>query len=179
MVLAPVSGAVRLMQVRAVDGSYPFYGTVSTEPAGHWTGGIGPGEVLVDPAALTQLDTEVGDTLVVGGVRLVIAATVSDLPTDLGFDFAIGPKVYLSQAAMTRAELLGAGSLARYEVFLRMPDRDDRGALRDRYSQVFSATRVRYTTARQQAQDLSNGVRFLGRFLALVGLGALLSLIHI
>ena len=33
MVLAPVSGAVRLMQVRAVDGSYPFYGTVSTEPA--------------------------------------------------------------------------------------------------------------------------------------------------
>ena len=174
MVLAPVSGAVRLMQVRAVDGSYPFYGTVSTEPAGHWTGGIGPGEVLVDPAALTQLDTEVGDTLVVGGVRLVIAATVSDVPTDLGFDFAIGPKVYLSQEAMTRAELLGAGSLARYEVFLRMPDRDDRGALRDRYSQVFSATRVRYTTARQQAQDLSNGVRFLGRFLALVGLGALL-----
>ena len=174
MVLATASGTVRLMQVRAVDGGYPFYGGVSTEPSGRWTGGIGPGDVLVDPAVLTQLDTQVGDTLVVGGARLVIAATVTDLPTDLGFDFAIGPRVYLSQESMARADLLGFGSLARYEVFLRLPEQDDRIALQERYGGVFSATRVRYMTARQQAQNLSNGVRFLGRFLALVGLGALL-----
>ena len=174
MVLAPVSGTVRLMQVRAVSGGYPFYGAVSTEPAGRWTGGIGPGEVLVDPAVLTQLDTRVGDTLVVGRARLVIAATVADLPTDLGFNFAIGPRVYLSQEAMTRAGLLGFASLARYEVFLRLPERDDRFALRERYGDLFSATQVRYTTAEEQAQSLSNGIRFLGRFLALVGLAALL-----
>ena len=174
MVFAPGSGTVHLMQVRAVDGGYPFYGAVSTEPAGRWTGGIGLGEVLVDPAVLTQLDTRVGDTLVVGRARLVIAATVADLPTDLGFNFVIGPRIYLSQEAMIRAELLGFGSLARYEVFLRLPERDDRFALRERYGDVFSATRVRYTVAEEQAQSLSNGIRFLGRYLALVGLAALL-----
>ncbi len=55
-----------------------------------------------------------------------------------------------------------------------MPEAGDRQAVRDRYDSIFDAARVRFTTAEQQAQSLSNGVRFLGRFLALVGLGALL-----
>lgn len=174
MVLAPASGVVRLLQVRAVDPGYPFYGDVSTEPAFRWSEGIGAGQVVVDPAVLTQLDTRLGDTLVVGGARLVIAATVEDLPTDLGFDFAIGPRVYVSHGALTSAGLLAFGSLARYEVFLRLPEAEDRAAVRERYGDVFSDTQVRYTLAEEQAQSLSNGVRFLGRFLALVGLGALL-----
>jgi putative ABC transport system permease protein len=174
MVLAPVSGAIRLMQVRVVERGYPFYGSVSTDPIGRWAGGIGAGEFVVDPAVLTQLGTQVGDTLVVGGARLVIAATVADLPTDLGFNLAVGPRVYLSQESMVQAGLLGVGSLARYEVFLRLPEPADRLALRERYRDLFSATQVGYTLAEEQAQRLSNGVRFVGNFLALVGLAALL-----
>jgi putative ABC transport system permease protein len=75
---------------------------------------------------------------------------------------------------MEAAGLLGFGSLARYEVFLRLPERDDRTAIGDRYRTVLEATQVRYTLAEEQARQLSNGVRFLGRFLALVGLAALL-----
>ncbi len=174
MILAPSSNVVRLLQVRAVDGGYPFYGEVNTTPAGRWTGGIGPGEILVDPAVLTQLSVSVGDTLVVGRARLVITASVDDLPTDLGFQTAVGPRVYLSQETLEAAGLLGFGSLARYEVYLRIPDLADREAIRDRYEDVLGATQVRYSLAEEQAQSLSNGVRFLGRFLALVGLGSLL-----
>lgn len=174
MVLAPVSGDVRLLQVQAVDGAYPFYGEVDTEPAGAWGSQVREDVVLVDPAVLTQLRVKVGDTLVVGRARLPVRATVDDVPTDLGFQTAAGPRVYVSQATLDRAKLLGVGSLARYEAFLRMPDREARDALRQRYDSVFTATQVGYTLAEEQAQDLSNGVRFLGRFLALVGLGALL-----
>ena len=174
MVLAARSQSVRLLQVRAVDGGFPFYGDVHTVPEGMWRGSIRDDEVFVDPAVLTQLDTEIGDTLVIGRARLAITAAIIDVPTDLGFQTAIGPRVYLSQDAMARAELLGFGSLARYEIFLRLPDLDDRGALRDRYGEVFSEAQVGYTLAEEQAQSLSNGIRFLGRFLALVGLGALL-----
>jgi len=174
MVLAPASNSVRLLQVRALDGGFPFYGAVSTEPEGLWTGNPAPGTVLVDPAVLTQLDTRIGDSLVIGRARLEIVATVSDLPTDLGFQTAIGPRVYVSTESMAQAELLGFGSLARYEAYLRLPDREARDDLRERYADVFEATRLGYTLAEEQAQSLSNGVRFLGRFLALVGLGALL-----
>jgi putative ABC transport system permease protein len=174
MVFAPSSDLVRLLQVRALDEGYPFYGDVTTRPEGRWGEHLRAGRVLVDPAVLTQLAVDVGDTLVVGLSRLEIAATVDDLPTDLAYQTAIGPRVHVSQATLEESGLLVQGSLARYEAFLRLPDIGERRAVRDRYEPLFDAADVDYDLAEEQAQSLSNGVRFLGRFLGLVGLGALL-----
>jgi putative ABC transport system permease protein len=174
MVFAPSSDLVRLMQVRGMDEGYPYYGEVTTSPRGRWGAHLEPGRVLVDPAVLVQLSVEVGDTLVVGRERLEIAGTVDDLPTDLAYQTAIGPRVHISQATLEASELLGVGSLARYEAFLRLPDIRERRQLRERYDSLFDAADVDYDLAEEQAQSLSNGIRFLGRFLALVGLGALL-----
>jgi putative ABC transport system permease protein len=174
MVLAPASGAVRLLQVQANDGAYPYYGAVNTQPQGLWGRHLSGDGLLADPAVLTQLGVSIGDSLVVGRARLELLGTVDDLPTDLGFQTAAGPRVFVSQATLDAAGLLGVGSLARYQLFIQLPDREERVALRERYDSVFSATQVRYTLAEEQAQRLSNSIRFLGEFLALVGLGALL-----
>ncbi|MDZ7779638.1 MAG: FtsX-like permease family protein [Gemmatimonadota bacterium] len=174
MVMAPTSGIVRLMQVRALDPGYPFYGTVRTVPDGRWGAHLEAGRVLVDPAVLVQLQAAVGDTIEVGRERLEIAGTVDDLPTDLGFQTALGPRIHLSHGTLEEADLLGFGSLARYELYFELPERSERSAFDDRYDEVFSQGRLRFTLAEQQARSLSNGVRFLARFLGLVGLGALL-----
>ena len=174
MVLAPGSGAVRLLQVRAIDPGFPFYGAVTTSPGGLWGAHLEPGKALVDPAVLTQLGIAVGDTIAVGRARLEVVATVDDLPTDLGFQTAIGPRVHVSQGTLEASGLIGFGSLARYQVFLRLPDEAQRGAIRDRYGGVLREASVSYRTAEQEARDIANGVRFLGRFLSLVGLAALL-----
>ena len=174
MVYAPSSDLVRLMQVRGIDVGYPYYGDVSTSPAGIWGAHLEPGRVLVDPAVLIQLSVEVGDTIVVGRTPLEIAGTVDDLPTDLAYQTAIGPRIHISQETLEASELLGVGSLARYEAFLRLPDIGERREVRERYDSIFDAADVDYDLAEEQARSLSNGIRFLGRFLALVGLGALL-----
>lgn len=174
MVLAPSSDQVRLLQVRAIDEGYPYYGDVTTQPPGVWGEHLDEGKVLVDPAVLIQLGVEVGDTLVVGRERLEIAGTVDDLPTDLAYQTAIGPRIHLSPETLGLSELLTVGSLARYEAFLRMPDEGTRRGFEEQYDSIFRADNVSFSLAEQQAQSLSNGVRFLGRFLALVGLGALL-----
>jgi putative ABC transport system permease protein len=174
MVFAPTSNLVRLMQVRGIDAGYPYYGEVITSPSGRWGAHLEPGRVLVDPAVLVQLSVQVGDTLVVGRSRLEIAGTVDDLPTDLAYQTAIGPRIHISQATLEASELLGVGSLARYEAFVRMPDLRERRGIEERYDSIFDAADVDWDLAESQAQSLSNGIRFLGRFLALVGLGALL-----
>lgn len=174
MVFAPASGAVRLLQVRGLEEGYPYYGAVRTRPQGVWGAHLEAGKALVDPAVLTQLSVDVGDTLVVGRARVEIAGTVDDLPTDVAYQTAIGPRVHVSQATLAESDLLVAGSLARYEAYLHIPDLAERRALRARYDSILSAARVRYSLAEEQAQSLSNGVRFLGRFLGLIGLGALL-----
>jgi putative ABC transport system permease protein len=174
MVLAVPSDVVRLMQVRAIDPGYPFYGSVRTTPDGLWGAHLEPGQALVDPAVLPQLEAEIGDTILVGQAALRIVGTVDDLPTDLGFQTAVGPRIHISHQAMDEAQLLGFGSLARYEIFFVLPAAGERSAFDDRYEEQFSEARLRFTLAEQQARSLSRGVGFLARFLALVGLGALL-----
>jgi len=174
MVYAPTSDVVRLFQVRALGAGYPFFGEVRTRPEGRWGAHLESGRTLVDPAVLSQMGVAVGDTLIVGRERLEIAASVDDLPTDVGFQAAIGPRIHISQETLERADLLGFGSLARYEAYLRLPDAGERRGLRDSRGETFETAGVRYQLAEEQARSLSNGVRFLGRFLALVGLGALL-----
>lgn len=174
MVLAPGSGSVRLLQVRAIDQGYPFYGDVTTSPPGLWGVHLETGRALVDPAVLTQLGVEIGDSITVGRANLEVSGTVDDLPTDVAFQTAIGPRVHVSQTTLDASELVGFGSLARYQVFIRLQDEGERQAIRDRYGDMLREARVSYRTAEQQARDISNGVRFLGRFLSLVGLAALL-----
>jgi putative ABC transport system permease protein len=174
MVLAPSSGAVRLLQVQAGDEGFPYYGEVRTSPPDLWGQHLVGDGVLADPAVLTQLVVQPGDTLVVGQARLKLLGTVEDMPTDLGFQTAAGPRVFVSQATLESAGLLGTGSISRHQVFLRLPDRGAREALRERYGEVFRTAQLRYTLAEEQADDLANGIRFLGEFLGLVGLGALL-----
>lgn len=174
MILAPSTGSVRLLQVRGIDPGYPYYGAVVTNPEGAWGQHLEPGQVLVDPAVLTQFGVDIGDSLTVGTLSVRIAGTVDDLPTDVAFQTAIGPRVHMSQETLEAAELIGFGSLARYEVFLQLPDQEERSAIPNRYGDLFQTFDISFRTAEEQAQSLSNGVRFLGRFLALVGLAALL-----
>lgn len=173
MVLAPRSGGVRLLQVQGMDPGYPFYGEVETRPGGAWPLS-GEGETLVDAAVLTQLGADVGDELQVGATRLRIVGVVENLPTDLGYQTAVGPRVYVRREVLEAAGLMAFGSLARHQAFLRIDDDDALSALRDRYEDLLDEADVGFTLAEEQAQSLSNGIRFLGRFLALVGLGALL-----
>lgn len=173
MILAPANGNVRLFQVRAVDGDWPFYGEIRTVPAGLWDG-WGDGEVIVDPAVLTQLGVVPGDTLRVGEQEFTVAGTVENAPTELGFQTAIGPRVYLRPEQLQATEIMGFGSLARYETFLLVPEPTDRQLIETRYLDTFREGQVRFETAEESADDITDAVGFLGRYLGLVGLGALL-----
>ncbi|MDT8340468.1 MAG: FtsX-like permease family protein [Longimicrobiales bacterium] len=173
MVLAPANGNVRLLQVRGVEGGWPFYGAVRTTAGGAW-GGWREGEVMVDPAVLTQLQVAPGDSLRLGERSFRIAGAVEGLPTELGFQTAVGPRVFLAMADLDATGILGFGSLAQHEIFLRLPEAADRVELEARYRDRFRATQTRFDTAQEEAADLTDAVAFLGRYIGLVGLAALL-----
>lgn len=174
MVRAPAADRVRLLQVRGIGGAWPFYGEPATRPEGSWGRHLESGRVLVDPAALTQLGVGVGDTLVVGEAAFAIVGTVQDVPTDLGFQAALGPRVWMSEEDVEEAGLLGFGSLARYETFLALPDPGAAERLEERTRPTRQAVGASFTTAQEQADDLTRAAEVLGRFLGLVGLGGLL-----
>ncbi|MGH7658699.1 MAG: ABC transporter permease, partial [Gemmatimonadales bacterium] len=63
MAYVPRTAGTRLVEVTAIEGGYPWYGKVLTEPEGAWSIVAGSGSVLVDPTLLTALQARVGDTL--------------------------------------------------------------------------------------------------------------------
>lgn len=174
MALAEPSEVARLMQLRAVDAGFPFYGAVETEPQGAWPPVAGRREVLVDEPVLLQLDAAIGDSLLLGDTRFRIVATVAGLPTDVGIQAAVGPRIYIAHDDLELTGLTGFGSLANYQTYLRLPETMDADAIDEAYRPTLREASTRSTTAREQAEDLTEGIQILSRFLGLVGLSALL-----
>jgi putative ABC transport system permease protein len=174
MVLAPSSGLVRLLQVRGVTGGWPLYGGVVAVPEGAWGRHMEAGKALVDAAVLTQLGMVVGDSLVIGTRTVEVVGVVRDLPTDVGFATAIGPRVYVASEVVENSGIMGFGSMARYTRFFVVPEASDRETIRTRYESVLEATSVTLRTAEEQAEDLTESIGYLAEFLSLVGLAALL-----
>lgn len=174
MALALPSGATRLVEVRAVEGGFPYYGKMETDPPAAWGALAGGRHAVVDPALLIQLRAAVGDTLAIGEARFQITGTVTQSPGDVALRSAIGPRVYLPAAFLEETRLLRTGSLARYLAFLKFDPPALVQRFLNRYHQLLRAHEVGYDTVSEREQELTDSLDALGRYLGLVGLAALL-----
>ncbi len=176
MAYAEGSTSARLAQVLALEHGYPFYGEVQTDPPGEWAR-LAEGDgahALVDEALLIALDARIGDTLAIGEARFRIRAAVRNFPGDIGVRTALGPRVFIPFRATAATGLLGFGSRARYEAFLRVPERVDLQRLVERHRPPLAAERVSLRTLAEDQRRISENLDRLGRYLGLVGLVALL-----
>ena len=176
MGLVPRSGNTRLVQVRAVTSNYPFYGAITTDPAGAWPRLHRGKHAVVDPALLISLDAQIGDSLMLGTARFLIVATIRSVPGDLGVSAAIGPRVYIPHDHLDETGLLVQGSRAEYDALLKMPPGLTAAQFAGRFNRRFSTDtpRVRLETVAENEYDLTESIDQLGNFLGIVGLVALL-----
>jgi putative ABC transport system permease protein len=174
MALAPGGTATRLVQVRGVDPSYPFYGQVATDPPGAWPHLGETGGAIVDGALLAMLGTHVGGEIQLGEARFAIRATILDMPGDVGVASALGPRVFVPRPALDATKLLTFGSRARYEAALHLPPGGDADRIASRLRPALSAERATVRTVSGDQRRLSESLTRFGNFLALVALVALL-----
>ena len=173
MALAEGSGRSRLIDLLAIDGVYPLYGEVWTEPPHRWKDfADSSGTVFVDSTLLIQLDVEVGDRLRIGGQSFEIAAAVRKAPGSSGLRAEIAPRVFIQHRDLERLDLIQEGSLADYLLFFKLPT----GAAdlwSDEHADRLANARVRVQTVTSYQADLSEAFDSLTRYLGLVGLAAL------
>jgi len=187
MALAEESGLTRLVQLRGVDAGFPFYGDVTTDPPGLWGTLDAPSPdapppdspawlppALADPALLAQLDAEPGGVLTLGTAQFRLTGTVDGLPTDVGFQTATGPRVFVARERLAATGLLTTGSLSRHYTYVRLPPGVDPDDVEDAHDETLRATGVSLRTPKEHARSLTRSADFLEDFLALVGLAALM-----
>ncbi|HDU6302188.1 TPA: ABC transporter permease [Klebsiella aerogenes] len=97
----------QLADVKAVDDSYPLYGTLETAPAG-----LKPqrGSVLLAPRLMALLNLKTGDNIDVGDATLRIAGEVIQEP-DAGFNpFQMAPRLLMNIADVAKTGAVQPGS---------------------------------------------------------------------
>jgi putative ABC transport system permease protein len=174
MAYVPGRSGARLVQVAAVEEGYPFYGRIETDPPGEWDRLDEGRYALVDPSLLVAFEARVGDTLALGEGRFQIRGAVTSVPGDVGVRAAFGPRVFIPAAHLDETRLVGFGSRARFETFVKLQDTAQAQALADRYRPLLAVERVRVRTVSEDERSVRESMGRLGRYLGLVSLVAVL-----
>ncbi len=168
----------RLCELKVLEGTYPFYGTLELEPARPLDELLGPEDAVVAPELLSNLGRAVGDRVRIGGAEFRIAGQVLDEPDRLDFQITLGPRVFLSRAGFDRTDLLGVGNRVKYRALVRVPGNPDErtlGALEDALEdRLREHPQLRIETHFDAQPGIRRG---LDRFESFLGLVALLSLV--
>ena len=174
MIVFPKVEGTRLIQLRSLEGRFPYYGKIETEPADAEARFRKDGGVLVEESLLLQFGVSVGDEVKIGNLTTRIVGALQKVPGETVAFATIAPRVYLRLSDLEATGLLREGSLARYRVLFRMPDGVDATAWVERHQPQLDALRLSVATVAQRKEDLGKSLQNLNHFLSLVGFVALL-----
>jgi putative ABC transport system permease protein len=174
MAFVPRTGSTRLSQVRAVSDNYPFYGEITTTPAGRWPLLKTGANALVDPSLLVALNAHVGDTVTLGYGRFRIIGTLKSVPGTPGVAEIIGPRVFIPERYLPETHLLVFGSLAEYGTMARLPEGADPGKTIKPFRKQLAKAQLRFITVDESENQATRSIDQLSRFIGIVGLIALL-----
>jgi putative ABC transport system permease protein len=160
------TGKVKLVELRGIETGFPFYGKIELEDGGHdAVARVVNGGVLVPPEFLLEMGLAVGDTVKLGGRVFTIRGSITaDRVQRGGANFAFGPRVYIALADLKTLGLLGFGSSATYQTYLKVDERDiDRltKELRAQYESTVVGVRSWRTYEDRLGQNLVTAENYL------------------
>ena len=169
-------GRSQLVELKAVERGYPFYGKLAVVPARPLSALLAPDAAVVAPELIGALGLRRDQPLLfrIGTADFRVAGEVSAEPDRVGIGTAFGPRVFLSMAGLERAGLIAKGSRVSYKTLIALPA----GVPADRLEKIAEQLRTalpateayRVETFRQAQPQLRRSFAQVGRFLGLVAL---------
>ncbi len=173
MAAFPKNGAAKLVQVRGMEGDFPFYGTLDTEPIAAATEYQQKGGALVDATLMLQYDIKPGDSIKLGVITLPITGTINAMPGRSGISTTVAPTVLIPFRFIAQTELLQLGSRKEYQYFFVAPDMD-LDQLEKTLDPVLDAERADLDTHTSTSRQIGRSYGNLDKFLNLAAFIALL-----
>jgi putative ABC transport system permease protein len=157
----------RLVQVRAISGSFPYYGALEAEPAFSSTDFHRGPNALVDENVMLQFNARVGDSLKIGDHEFRIAGKLRKIPGETLAFSLISPRIYIPMAYLDQTGLLQKGSLVRYRVYFKLPASTDVDLLVSKLGPELERLRLQADTVSRRARSIAASTENLARYLTL------------
>ncbi|WP_299601440.1 FtsX-like permease family protein [uncultured Aquimarina sp.] len=173
MAAFPKNGAAKLVRVRGMEGSFPFYGDLETTPENAATTYQQKGGALVDATVLLQYDLKAGDSIKLGVVTFPIIGAINSMPGSSGIGTSVAPTVLIPYRFVEKTELLQVGSRKEYQYFFVDPDKD-LDELEKVLDPILDDENADLDTHTSSSRQIGRSYDNLGRFLNLAAFIALL-----
>ncbi len=179
MAVAEINGQTErgLTQVKAVDDTYPIYGSVLLSPDIPLAEALAriddvPGAVM-EQLLVDRMGLTVGETFNLGRQQFRLAAVLLREPDSAAQGFGLGPHTILRTDDLAASGLIGPGTLFETQYRLQIPPNADLVALKAEANKLFRDTGLRWRDRRSGAPGIETFVERIGSFLVLVGLAGL------
>ncbi|MEP5545826.1 ABC transporter permease [Maribacter dokdonensis] len=173
MAAFPKSLSTKLVQVRAIEGNYPFYGELETEPTTSAFDYQDKGGALVDATVMLQFDLKPGDSVKLGTTTFPILGALITAPGSTGIGATAAPPIVVPFRFMEESGLLQRGSRLGYNYYFE-DDKVDLELLNDKVDPLLDAENADMDTHTDTSERLGRRYENVGRFLNLVAFIALL-----
>ena len=168
------TGDTRLSQIRAVDGPFPFYGSIETVPAEAAEEYQQSNSVLLEQSTMRQFGISVGDSVQIGRLTLPVSGELRSVPGESAAFSLVGPRVYMPADLLDQSGLLQRGSRVEYKEYLMLDDPNSADRLADEFRPLGREHSVRTETVAEEKEDYDEIVNNLSKFLGLIAFIALL-----
>lgn len=164
----------RLVQMKALQGDYPYYGSIETIPVEAAKQFQSDRDALVDQTLMLQFGAKVGDSVKVGDLNFKILGTLTKAPGQTGIASTIAPTVFIPLKYLEKTNLIKTGSRINNKFYYKYIDpsgidewvKTNEGRLE---KEGFDAD-----TVESRKQQTGRSFKDVNRFLALSGFIALL-----
>ncbi|UCE70619.1 MAG: ABC transporter permease [Flavobacteriaceae bacterium] len=174
MALFPAREGSKLIRVRAMEGGYPFYGHLRTQPESAASDYQTTGAALVDATMMLQFGLEAGDSIKIGQKVFRIGGRLLEAPGNTVVSTSVAPAVWIPYHTLDATGLVQTGSRLEYNYYFKAPPGTDLEVLYDRLDPVLDAEDADMDLHTDTSQRLGRRFENVGRFLKLVAFIALL-----
>lgn len=176
MAYIPSNEETQFVRIKAISGSFPFYGTLSTEPQNARQEYQSEGKALVDDGLMFEQDLEIGDSIKLGNKTFAIGGRLMNPFGSVSLGSGFAPSVYIDQKFIEETELIQPGSMVDYVYYYKLPasfDAEEWESL-DSRRKKFRNDSFRSTTIEDQRNNLDEAFSNLNSFLNLIALVSLI-----
>ena len=174
MAVFPKKGNTKLVGIKGVEGGYPFYGELETQPktaASAYQSGDG---ALVDATLMLQFNLKPGDSIKVGNKVFKIAGSLVSAPGSNGIGASIAPPVWIPYSSVSSTGLIQTGSRVGYDYYFKAKQDQDLKELDNVVDPKLDVENADLDTHLSTGQRLGRNYSNFGKFLNLVAFIALL-----
>jgi putative ABC transport system permease protein len=119
MVLFYNSGQSRLIRLIAIDGPFPFYGELETQPANTYELMRKGGHAMLDESLASQYEVSSGDSIKIGNTTFSVSGIVTKIPGGGGLQSTFTPTVYIAMSELDSTGLVQYGSRVSYRRYFK------------------------------------------------------------